>query len=374
MNTMDSFEPKIGFEAEVVFLEKGYPSLVEAAERRNLPWFDDYGETPLFMKKIIANDLSEFIGEKVVVPRETPRSNPSTKWSIGSETSIWANDFFDDVVCVTEIKTPPLPKNESIKALDKMFDFCKHFKAITHIETGLHVNIDAPLQASNHIFPSFIAISLNEEEILRNFNRHGNSSVVPQIELLIVEAASAILDGNRHVYDNIFINCHLGRNKRYAINFDKLKYGYIEFRHCGGPKYLKQKTVIKRTINTYISTIKQSVTATLDKGPIIERLKPCVDEVIKIMQDINISEVEQSELRIYPMWDVNIGKLKVATIMQKNSAQFYTYPNYDLFGDQDTGFSMAWSSGLLVDGLTKAKVLAALTWFHNKKRLADQLA
>jgi hypothetical protein len=102
-----------------------------------------------------------------------------SKLSIGSDGSIQCGNYEHPL----EIRTKPLPPKEALELLKTIFDNVNKF-GFTNASCGLHVNISSARRAKMRNFNPlpFLSSSL-WNEILRKFNRRGNTYCKPILRL-----------------------------------------------------------------------------------------------------------------------------------------------------------------------------------------------
>lgn len=344
---------KVGFELEVILTCSGYPKLVTEAEKRNF-YLEADEEAPYFLRKIVADDLSEYVGEKVSAPK-TDSPNLTKNWSVKAEYDV-EHAAYTDAATAVEIIIPPKPIEEGIQALSKVIDFCLDTDSFTDPNCGLHMTFDIPKQLRAPMVG--IALELNEETILKTFNRELHGLAVPQKDKILVEVVTALNDGNEYALDNDFLEHSLGKGKHFAINVEKLnRYGVVEFRHCGGDEVLyllPELTHVIGKIHQIISDAEQ-MKSTPKYGDII---KKDVMEIMKILPSLTYGE-ERARFVGRKEFPVSINGKCFGRINQLSAVEFTFYFNDNIRP----------TTALKVDSFSKAKALAAMSYLNLVKRL-----
>ena len=342
---------RVGFELEVMFLANEFPALKEAAKKRGFEAGDYSESTPYYLRRVIADSLESYIGDKVY-SRSKSGLGPDSRWTVKEESEL-EPEAIDGMLCAVEIVTPPLEIPDAKKALTKLFKFCLHNGGVTDHKCGFHMTFD--LHATEPYCLANIVLNLDEEKILKLFKREGHSLAVPQREHLMVEAATALADGNEFGLTDEFLEHSLGKGKHFAINTEKvMHYNIVEFRHCGGPEILFQKSELFALIDKISGVIQRSEIFQGDNllGPLIEN---DVNETLEYLDEIHfISSPKRVGIKNY---DVVFRDRSIGSICQLDAARFAFHFNNKFL---DSSYS-----GLHVDSLSKAKVLVALT-IHKK--------
>ena len=346
---------RVGFELEVMFTADGYPELVEISEQKGFCWESNDGTAPVFMRKVIAQDLSEKLGVKVHAPAKDSL-HPTTRWAIKEEYDV-ENGAYIGVPCAVEIVSPPMEVDVAKSVLSMLFDFCIDKGGFTDSNCGLHMTFDMDKKYGSSL-PLMLALKLDERAILEDFGREQSNHTTPQRDKLVVEAAAALVDGNQFALDEEFLEHVLGMGKCFAINLEKLdRYGIVEFRHCGGDSILYSDEPVCDVIDTIVGTIR-SIQDDLDElctgdeySKYIEsNISEAVKSTVSYLGSFQLSKPEGVFIGM-GSYDVTFKDRKVGEICQLSPACF-------AFHAQDDFPSY---TSLVVDSLSKAKALTAMT-------------
>lgn len=244
------------------WIRKNYPRMSNITRNTSLTWphwiFSDGGEVDI---ADIASEIEDAIGMKV----KGSSSYHGTKR--GSDFFILEPDssidaYESDGEGGLELVSPPMPLNNCLDMLDKVFDWAKNYGCRTNKSTGFHMGISIPDQTMENVDHLKFTLFLGDEYVLREFGRQSNVYAKSMIKQMAENLRSGrdsgvnvetMLDtfkqGLNTSAANMMKNIIKSTNDRYVtVNIKK---NYIEVRSAGGD-YLDSLDKIKLTLLRYV--------------------------------------------------------------------------------------------------------------------------
>ena len=202
----------------------------------------------------LADDLSKTLGYKVKVSGSYHgQKKDSTSWYFEPDGSLDANDSEDMPV---EIVSPPMPLDETLKALDDFFSWAKGHDAYTNRSTGFHMGVSLPEVGGKVDFVK-LALFLGDEYVLNEFGRKAVAfceSAIKKIKNRIKGADDRVASAMNLMRKGLIDVAHdliasdEGFGKYTSIN---PKGNYIEFRSAGGEDYFKDIPRLRNMLLRY---------------------------------------------------------------------------------------------------------------------------
>ena len=234
-------------------------------------WKDDIGS-------LIADRLQrDYLKSKTVERGEPGIGNGS--FMVVPDTSIEADEG-EAAGYGAEIVTPPLPYEDAINCLSKIFDFISDENLQTNSSTGLHINISVP--NIERLDPVKLVLFMGDEYVLKQFKREGNSMTRPQIETLRGAVANYTLLSSSSEVGQLLANIakHLLMTGKYkSVNLNKLKDGYLEFRSAGNRNYHHDITAVEQLVGRWMSAMTVACDPKKDKDLYLKKLAKIFDQV-----------------------------------------------------------------------------------------------
>jgi hypothetical protein len=162
-------------------------------------------------------------------------------------------------LCGHELVTPPLPFNESIDLLHRIFEWMEYYGCTTNDTTGFHVGMSIDgVDLRKNLDRFKLNLLVDEMKLLSDFNRQNN------------EWCNSGLNMYRHNYrlsgnldrdsENFEHWCKNHSPKEVAVNFGTIdRNNYVEFRGMGGRDYHEKGQLIERWIRHLIRAMLLSV-------------------------------------------------------------------------------------------------------------------
>lgn len=205
--------PLIGFEAE--WYPEDYLLDVEADE--------DVMSWGTCRK--LAQLLEESTGIKSIVPKRLREDKPGTdrtnpRWIVTSDYSLDPLGSVNELPGA-EITSPPMPPKTAIRSANKIIDFVD-WSGTTNELCGFHWNISLP--AMEKLVPFALVALLPEMRLASTYGRARPLERLARHELLVRLAKDETYDARNVSF----------LNGQFLLNLDKLRFGYVEFRHAGG--------------------------------------------------------------------------------------------------------------------------------------------
>jgi hypothetical protein len=316
MSKITKSDFRVGFEAEIMFPESGYPQLIEAAAAHGFVFEGDV-EAPAFMRRIIAADLGRAVGAKVTVPTRK-NARPGRQWAVKADYDA-EHAAYSQVACAVALVTPPLGLKAAEKALDALLAFIAEHQGVGTDNTSLHMSIDAP----EDLVEARLALEVPEERLLKTFGRLRHRLLIPQRHAIVVETAAALIGGNRHALDIDFFNARLGRGQQFGIDFGKLAhFGFIEFRHCGGRGYPCQVDEIMNTLDTYLAAMERSEQSWEVRDRAVALVRDEVEEVAAVARSIRLERDTACKGDGLEDYKAMLDDQVISSITQESASQF----------------------------------------------------
>ena len=246
---------RIGFEAEfIVFDEEDRLQLHSKYDYQS-----DNVPAPYRVRKILADELSEYVGIKVLAPRK--ESNKiKKKWMIVPEYDV-DHCWYPDAVQAVEIISPPMSIEEANKQLINVFEYAEDYSLHQVSECGLHINIS--FKGIDEDSCKKIILLTDESEILLDFQRDHLDMGLYKNDLLANVVSRMLIDPYFKLDESNWESFLTLGGKDYFINAKKifLDDPYLEFRHMGNTDFdldgdlYCSKDRIHEVIKSYIDAI-----------------------------------------------------------------------------------------------------------------------
>lgn len=214
---------------------------------------------------------------KKAVIAAVSKAFPDVKWGRGKhkfnlvpDGSVWTRRAKD-----SELVTPAWSANEAVRNLYRLFCVLEEIGASTNHTTGIHVNIGwkNPYEIES-VSPLKLLVYSNEEKWLKRFDREGNKWCLPYRRPL--KTIAKRIKFNENFIDRLEDKMDsMNNTKNRFINFDKVEYGYIEFRGLGGVDYHKKYALICDAIADFVIALNKSTEE--DDNAYYRRLKRYLD-------------------------------------------------------------------------------------------------
>ena len=246
---------RIGFEAEfIVFDEEDRLQLHSKYDYQS----DDI-PAPYRVRKILADELSEYVGTKVLAPRKE-NNKIKKKWMIVPEYDV-EHCCYRDAVQAVEIISPPMGIEEANQQLINVFQYAEDYSLHQVSECGLHINIS--FKGINEDSCKKIILLTDESEILLDFQRDHLDMGLYKNDLLANVVSRMLIDPYFKLDESNWKSFLTLKGKDYFINAEKifLNDPYLEFRHMGNTDleldddFNFNKNIIYKVIKNYVDTI-----------------------------------------------------------------------------------------------------------------------
>ena len=246
---------RIGFEAEfIVFDEEDRLQLHSKYEYQS----DDI-PAPYRVRKILADELSEYVGTKVLAPKKE-NNKIKKKWMIVPEYDV-EHVWYTDAVQAVEIISPPMSIEEVNQQLINVFQYAEDYSLHQFPECGLHINISFK-NISEYSCKKIILLT-DESEILFDFQRDHLDMGLYKNDLLANVVSRMLVDPYFKLDEFNWESFLTLKGKEYFINAKKifLNDPYIEFRHMGNTDFdldgdlYGSKDRIHEVIKSYVDAI-----------------------------------------------------------------------------------------------------------------------
>ena len=197
----------------------------------------------------LATSLQRVLGQKVQASTSYHGVNRTADlWIIEPDNSIEPDDEDSDMPA--EIISPPMPLEQMLSQMEKLFAWAKMHDAYTNDSTGLHIGVSLPNIGGNVDYVK-LALFLGDKYVLDQFGRAANTYTASfvdrlkgQVEKMNVNALVKQLKSN--LINNASETITNALNDKYvSIN---PKGSYVEFRSPGGSNYEQDFNKIKSTV------------------------------------------------------------------------------------------------------------------------------
>ena len=221
--------------------------------------------------KKLSSAISAALGTQVTV-----NGGASDKWNLVHDASIKDDDDLDyehDQAGVgVEIISPPLPFEEAMAGLEQIFTFIDEFRLSTNASTGLHVNISIPDMPAR-IDPLKLVLFMGDQYTLKQFDRLTNAFTMSQLRAVVngVELTGTLPRTVPEI-KQAAEEALAATSKHYAVNLDKLRAGYLEFRAIGGANYHRKLDAIKNTIGRWILSVELATNPNAERQEYIKKI------------------------------------------------------------------------------------------------------
>lgn len=199
----------------------------------------------------------------------------STNWTFQTDNSLSSNRGLG-----VEITSPPVPINQFLDEMKKMFNFISSI-GFTDGEAGLHIGVSFKDRYMwDDIDPLKLAVFMDEGYIWKYFPERVDNEYAEKV-------IGAIEDKLHNVNIDLLKTISPGKHKNqindddalkfskyYGINFSKIIEGdnYIEFRYLGGTNYEKKYKRIQDTLVMYVHALKLAFDPEYKKKEYIKKL------------------------------------------------------------------------------------------------------
>ena len=149
-----------------------------------------------------------------------------------------------------EFVTSPLPYDDAISVMRRMFNFIKKYGYTTD-KSAFQVNIS--FDDAN------VMVKFNKLKFVLEFDENLIYADFPnRIKSIYTKSIKQVTPRNKYYSEldtNINpMNFHIPDSKYYGVNFEKLKKNYLEFRYLGGQDYQTKFAKIKNLIDYFIKS------------------------------------------------------------------------------------------------------------------------
>ena len=257
---LDEFRDSFSWPEEREFLsDQDISYMSDVADRYNLSWpymriegGDDSGFNEDNAEQL-ADDLNRTLGYTTKVSSGYHGAKrDSTSWIFEPDSSLNANQGDMPV----EIVSPPMPLDETLKALEDFFSWAKGHNAYTNSSTGFHMGVSLPEVGGKVDFVK-LALFLGDEYVLQEFGRQAVGYCEAAMKKIrnrikgnderVADAMSLMRKGLIDVAHNSIASDE-GFGKYTSIN---PKGNYIEFRSAGGEDYFKDIPKLRNMLLRY---------------------------------------------------------------------------------------------------------------------------
>lgn len=260
----------------------------EAAQDQDSNWSEDIAE-------LMVVNLRRYLNGKHVEYGNVG-DNDGVTFMIVPDSSITSGG--DGEGYGAEIVTPPLHVEEGLYCLSRIFDFIKHYELKTNSSTGIHINLSIP-NMTEKIDTAKLVLLMNDEHVLKQFGRLGNSMTRSQMNTVRASITAAYENGKpptkksevgqllQYIGDQL-----LNTGKYSAVNFVKLRDDYLEFRAAGNADYHDKFEEIQRLVGRWLSAIERACDPDMDKDLYLKRLVKAFGEAIPNESNSDLSVID----------------------------------------------------------------------------------
>lgn len=238
---------------------KGIKTMKDIVQDYGLGWpYYDMKNNGTITFKDLADDFKLFTGYTVVASGEYHgvERRPG-QWIIEPDNSL---EDETGLGAGAEVISPPMPFQDSLKAINKFWKWADRTDAWTNDSCGFHIGVSIGGQSKLAIDPIKLVLFLGDEHILKTFGRQLNQysqsalkslkkSVEHDTPRYIDVSMGVIKQGVNKIATDFIIQGMLERTNRYLSV--SVKNNYVEFRSAGG-NYLDQKKLIVSTLLRYV--------------------------------------------------------------------------------------------------------------------------
>jgi Putative amidoligase enzyme len=181
----------------------------------------------------------------------------TTGWQIENDISIKPENDNDLGI---ELISPPLPVNQCLAELKKLFDWMVARGHYTNSSCGFHVGVSYGKKRTMHkINRVKLLMLLGEDYLLREFNRTMSEWTVSHVDRIAKQLQNSNID-SREIQELVrIVDKKVDLTKDRTVNFGKLEHGYLEFRIMGGKDYHQQWEKVHNTMLRYAFVLKYSL-------------------------------------------------------------------------------------------------------------------
>jgi hypothetical protein len=320
---------RIGFEAEfIVFDEEDRLQLHSKYDYQS----DDV-PAPYRVRKILADELSEYVGTQVLAPRKE-NNKIKKKWMIVPEYDV-EHCCYRDAVQAVEIISPPMGIEEANQQLINVFEYAEDYSLHQVSECGLHINIS--FKGINEDSCKKIILLTDESEILLDFQRDHLDMGLYKNDLLANVVSRMLIDPYFKLDESNWKSFLTLGGKDYFINAKKifLNDPYLEFRHMGNTDFdldgdsYRRKNSIHEVIKSYVATILVAASEPNEKwlGKIISEIDIQAKEIKRIYEIERPKLIFEEEELIKDGMLKLIRKIRIIDKENKDLGVCYMEPN-----------------------------------------------
>jgi Putative amidoligase enzyme len=284
------------------WIRQNYPNASDFSQAFNLDWphwTEGYtGEPSEQAITDVANSIEQEIGMEVKASSGYHGAKRGTGYFIlEPDSSIDADESIGEAGL--ELVSPPMPLNQCLEYLDKVFAWANDNDCKTNRSTGFHMGISIPGQTMDNVDHLKFTLFLGDEYVLKQFGRESNSyakSMMKQMsQRLKSQSGSNPGEINPEAMLKVFkqelngtaakmIKSSLTKtNDRYVtVN---IKEKYIEVRSAGG-NYLGDLDKIKNTLLRYVRAMALAADPEAEKQEYAKKLYKFLNPMIQGEEDI----------------------------------------------------------------------------------------
>jgi len=285
------------------FFRQNYPFMSDIANNFNLDWphWTEYGggngpgQNDI---NDVADSISAAIGMEVKGSSGYHSAKRGTNFFIlEPDSSIDAEESEGEGGL--ELVSPPLPLNQCLEYLDKVFAWAEKYGCRTDRSTGFHMGISIPGQTMDNVDHLKFTLFLGDEYVLRQFGRESNTYAKSMIKKMrsqiqfqqdreggensVEQMLAVFKDGMNTVAANIMKKMIKTVSDRYVtVN---IKANYIEVRSAGGD-YLNDLDKIKLTLLRYVRAMGIAADPEAERQEYAKKMYKFLSPLIKGEEDI----------------------------------------------------------------------------------------
>ena len=309
------------------WIRKNYPYMSKVTESFGLVWphWTYGGGTGEAGVDDVAQEIQDAIGMRVKGSSGYHSAKRGSDYFIlEPDSSIDADER--DGEAGLELVSPPMPLNDCLDYLDKVFKWANDYGCRTDRSTGFHMGISIPDQTMENVDHLKFTLFLGDEYVLRQFGRESNTyakSMIKEMGQNIkrmgdANEAQKMLDtfkqGMNSVAANIMKNLIKSSNDRYVtVNIKK---NYIEVRSAGGD-YLDSLDKIKLTLLRYVRAMGLAADPEAERQEYAKKLYKFLSPLVQGDEDV-IKYFSQYSAGTLPATAL---KSFVKNVQQKRSAK-----------------------------------------------------
>ena len=309
------------------WIRQNYPNASNFSQAFNLDWphwTEGYsGEPSEQAITDIANSIEQEIGMEVKASSGYHGAKRGTGYFIlEPDSSIKADESIGEAGL--ELVSPPMPLNDCLQYLDKVFTWAIDNDCKTDRSTGFHMGISIPDQTRENVDHLKFTLFLGDEYVLQQFNRQSNTyakSMVKQMSQKVKNLGAgygimgaegmlkAFKDGlNSSAAKFVKTTLTTTHDRYVTVN---IKDKYIEVRSAGGD-YLGDLPKIKNTLLRYVRAMSLAADPEAEKQEYAKKLYKFLSPFIQGQDDI-IQKFAQYNAGLLPVTGLK-GFIKQAQV------------------------------------------------------------